>query len=414
MQTEPMQQDPTMSSFIPAIDNLHKPEGEDFSLVLGGPLFQLWRRTRLSGGHLELLRRRIIVMVLLTWMPLLLLSVIEGHAWSRSLALPFLLDVEQHLRLLLALPLLILAELTVHKRMRVGVEQFLVLGLIPDAARARFDSAVTSAMRLRNSRVAELLLIALVFGVGVPYFWRNYVALDVGSWYDVIVDGRLHPSLAGWWLGCVSLPVLQFLLLRWYFRLFIWTRFLWQVSNIELKLYATHPDRCGGLGFLMFVRLAFAPLLLAQGVLLAGLIANRIFFAHARLPDFLLPIAAIVAIAVLVVLAPLLVFARKLEAVDRTGNRDYGELAQKYARDFDQKWVRGGAPADEPLLGSEDIESLADMGNSFAVVQQMRWVPFTLRDALQVGTISLLPILPLTLTMFSVRDLLGHLLRLIL
>jgi len=341
------------------------------------------------------------------------LSAIEGHAWGASVRLPFLLDVEQNLRLLVALPLLIVAELTVHTRMRQGMAQFLVLGLIPEGARAQFESAVASAMRLRNSRAAELLLIALVYGVGVPYLWRNYLALDVVSWYGVMVAGKLHPSLAGWWLGFVSVPLLQFLFLRWYFRLFIWTRFLWQVSNIELRLLPTHPDRCGGLSFLMFVRFAFAPLLLAQGVDLAGVIANRILFAGGALPDFLDLIAAIIAVAVFIVIGPLLVFTRKLEAVARAGVREYGELAQRYVCDFDQKWLRGGAPADEPLLGSEDIESLADMGNSFQVVQQMRWVPFTLRDVILVAVISLLPILPLVLTMFSLHDLLGHLLRLI-
>jgi len=402
-----------MSYSIPALDNLDKREGEDFSLVLGGPLFRLWIGMRLSGGHLELVRRRIIVMVCAAWLPLLLLSAIEGHAWGASVRLPFLLDVEQNLRLLVALPLLIVAELTVHTRMRQGMAQFLVLGLIPEGARAQFESAVASAMRLRNSRAAELLLIALVYGVGVPYLWRNYLALDVVSWYGVMVAGKLHPSLAGWWLGCVSVPLLQFLFLRWYFRLFIWTRFLWQVSNIELRLLPTHPDRCGGLSFLMFVRFAFAPLLLAQGVDLAGVIANRILFAGGALPDFLDLIAAIIAVAVFIVIGPLLVFTRRLEAVARAGVREYGELAQRYVRDFDQKWLRGGAPADEPLLGSEDIESLADMGNSFQVVQQMRWVPFTLRDVILVAVISLLPVLPLVLTMFSLRDLLGHLLRLI-
>jgi hypothetical protein len=395
------------------IANPDKPEVGDFSLMLGGPLFQFWLGTRLTGGQLELLRRRIIVMVLLTWMPLLLMSVVEGHAWSGSLALPFLYDVEQHLRLLLALPLLIFAELAAHRRIRQLVWQFLDLGLIPDTALAQFQSAVNSAMRLRNSSAAELLLIVFVYGVGVPYFWRNYVALDVASWYGVMIAGKLHPSLAGWWLGCVSLPVLQFLLLRWYFRVFIWTRFLWQVSNIDLRLLPTHPDRCGGLGFLRLVRLAFAPLLLAQGVLLTGLIANRIFFAGGKLSDFLIDIVALVVVSVVVVLAPLLVFARKLENTGRGGVFEYGVLAQNYARAFDQKWLRGTAPADEPLLGSSDIQSLADMANGFQVVQEMRWVPFTLRDVLQLAAISLLPILPLTLTMFSAQELLERALKLI-
>src|SRR5208283_2033664 len=333
----PVRDSPTKSSSIPSLSDRHPCEGDDFSLLLGGPLFRLWRRTRLTGDRLELLRRRAIVMVVVTWLPLLLLSIVERHAWGGSVALPFLLDVEQHMRLLVALPLLIVAELVAHRRMRMLVRQFLGLGVIPEAVRTRFDSAVASAMRLRNSGTAELLLIALVYAVGVLYVWRNYVALDVPSWYGVVVAGKLHPSLAGWWLGCVSLPIFQFLLLRWYFRLFIWARFLWQVSGIDLRLLPTHPDRCGGLGFLMFVRIAFAPLLLAQGDLLSGVIANRILFAGTGLSDFKGALIAIVLSMVLVVLAPLLVFSRKLEEVSRTGVTEYGILAQRYARQFDQK-----------------------------------------------------------------------------
>jgi hypothetical protein len=229
-----------------------------------------------------------------------------------------------------------------------------------------------------------------------------------------MVAGRLHPSLAGWWLGCVSLPLLQFLLLRWYFRLFIWTRFLWQISNIELRLLPTHPDQCGGLGFLMAVRPAFTQLLMAQGVLLAGLIANRIFFAGSRLPDFLLDIAVVAVVTVFVILAPLLVFFRRLEVVARTGLLEYGALAQRYARAFDQKWLRDTAPSEEQLLGSADIQSLADMASSFEVVRQMRSVPFTIQDVLQLGGLFLLPIFPLTLTMLSLQELLARLLKLIL
>ena len=253
---------------------------------------------------------------------------------------------------------------------------------------------------------------AFVYGVGVPYFWRNYIALDVVSWYGVMAGGKLHPSPAGWWLGCVSLPVLQFLLVRWYFRLYIWARFLWQVSRIELQLLPSHPDGCGGLGFLSLVRQAFAPLLLAQGVLLAGLIANRILFAGGRLPQFLIDVVALVAISALMVFAPLLVFTPKLEDTARMGLLEYGALAQRYVRAFDQKWLRRAESAGEPLLGSADIQSLADMGNSFEFVDRMRWVPFTVRDVLLLAAIPLLPIMPLTLSMFSLQELLERLLKL--
>ena len=53
---------------------------ENFSLVLGGPLFQLFRRTHLSGDGLQLLRQRLFVILGLAWPPLLVLSVLEGQA----------------------------------------------------------------------------------------------------------------------------------------------------------------------------------------------------------------------------------------------------------------------------------------------------------------------------------------------
>jgi len=304
-------------------------EPPDFSLVLGGPLFQLCRRTRLGGDALELLHRRVIASVLLAWVPLLVLSFAEGHAWGGNVKLPFFRDIEMHVRLLLAVPLLILAELVVHQRMRPVVKQFLARGVIPEAALARFDAAVASAIRLRNSIAAEVLMIALVYVVGVGFIWRTQVALDVSSWHGTPASGTVHPTLAGWWLGCVSLPLSQFLLLRWYFRLCIWTRFLWQVSRLDLSLIPTHPDRCGGLSFLASVSQAFAPVLLAQGALLAGVMANRIFFAAGKLIDFKLEIIGLVTVMVFAVLGPLLVFLPKLAAAKRAGLREYGVLAQR-------------------------------------------------------------------------------------
>jgi hypothetical protein len=47
---------------------LHSPEPPDFSLVLGGPLYQLLRRAHLTGVVLELVWCREIFFVLLTWL----------------------------------------------------------------------------------------------------------------------------------------------------------------------------------------------------------------------------------------------------------------------------------------------------------------------------------------------------------
>ena len=387
---------------------------EDFSLVLGGPLFRILRRLYLSGSALEWLRRRVIVITTISWLPLLILSVWEKRAWGADVGMPFLHDIDAHVRFLISLPLLIVAELVVHRRMRDVLRQFLERGLIPDAARREFDKAVESANRLRNSVVAELLLIVFIYGLAVFLMGQRYAALGVSSWYGTPLDGLMDRSAAGWWFSVVSQPFFYFLLVRWYFRLFIWARFIWQVSRIQLNLFSTHPDGCAGLAFLSNISRAFAPVMLAQGTVLAGTIADRIFYAGAQLTQFKTEIAGIVGFVVLIVLAPLLVFCPQLERVKRTGRREYGLLAQRYVREFDTKWVRGGAVADEQLIGSSDIQSLADLGNSYEVIKDMRWVPFSAKTVLQLAVVTLVPVLPLTLTMIPLDQLLDRLLKVIL
>jgi hypothetical protein len=381
-------------------------DAPDFSLVLGGPLFQLLRRAHLTDDALTHLRQRVVAISLVGWLPLLALSALEGQAWGGSVAVPFLHDAEVHVRFLVVVPLLIVAELVVHQRMRFLLKQFLERDLIPESAMPRFDAAIASAFRLRNSVPAELLLIALVYGVGILIVWRQYIALDAATWYATpSIDGP-KASLAGMWFGYVSLPLFQFLLLRWYFRMFIWMRFLGQVSRIELNLVPTHPDRTGGLGFLAVTAYAFMPLLVAHGALLAGNLANRIFHLGAALPDFKFEILIVVAFLLCIVLGPLLVFTPQLAQAKRTGNREYGTLAQRYVREFDAKWLRGGAAADEPLVGSADIQSLADLANSLEVVQGMRIAPVTKDAILRLAAAILVPLIPPALTMMPLEELL--------
>ena len=294
----------------------------DFSLVLGGPLYQALRSAHLTGDALQHLRRRIVVLTTLAWVPLLILSVVEGHAWG-GVPLPFFYDVELHVRLLVAVPLLLLAELVVHRRVRAIVQQFLDRNLIPDPDLPRFHGAVASAMSLRNSVGAEVALIAFVYIVGVGIVWRTQT-LDVASWHGALVNGVWRPSLAGWWLGLVSLPLFQFLLLRWYFRIFIWARFLWQVSRIPLQTHAgaSGPRRrheLRGLRRLRVLSVAAGP---GDGAgrddgqpdLLRRREAARLQGGADRSRGLML----------LALLGPLLVFSRQLEAAKRVGVREHG------------------------------------------------------------------------------------------
>jgi hypothetical protein len=389
-------------------------EPPDFSLVAGGPLFQLLVRSRLATPALELLKRRIVFISMFAWLPLLLLSLVDGKAWG-GVGVPFLHDIAMQARFLVALPLLIAAELLVHQRMRLIVGEFIERDIITAAVLPKFKEVLASAMKLRNSVAIELILFILIF-VGGYYLWSAVsgiakIGTGTGTWYGTVTDGGTQLSPAGYWYIFVSRPLFQFILIRWYFRVFIWARFLWQSSRLELKLIPTHPDRAAGLEFLGRSSAAFAPLLFAQGVLLAGMMANQIFFAGAKLTDFKMEIVGGVGVLLLLVLGPLLFFSASLMRAKRTGLREYGMLASRYVSEFDLKWVRGGATGDEQLIGSGDIQSLADLGNSFQVIRGIQPFPFGKDTVIQLVVIPLIPVLPLVLTMIPLEELIRKLLK---
>lgn len=386
----------------------------DFSIILGGPLYQLLRRAHISGDSLELVRRRVIVISLFTWLPLLLLCAIAGDAIGGAVAIPFLNDVQVHARFLLAMPLLIVAELVVHQRLRPVAYEFLTRDLIPDAAIARFRECLRSAMRLRSSMAAELLMVVVIYGIGVTVVWREAAVLNVSTWYATVSNGESRLTPAGIWYVYVSVPVFQFLLLRWYYRIFIWMRFLWQVSRIPLSISAMHGDRMGGLGFLSGTVFAFVPLAMAHGALLAGTLANQILYAGAKLLDARFEIAIVVGTLLLLVLGPLAVFAPQLAAAKRYTARIYGRLSQRYVRDFEATWLPGGVPSGASPLGAADIQSLADLGNSIESARATKTVPITRDAVVGLALATLVPLSPLLLTVLPAEEIATRLLKLLL
>ena len=197
------------------------------------------------------------------------------HAIGGPLQIPFLYDIEAQVRFLIALPILIVAEVIVHSRLVHTVSRFVERRLIVPEDMTKFHAAIDSAMRIRNSLAVELTLLLLVYTLGV-WVWRSQIATGSPSWYATPEGTALHLTLAGYWYAFVSIPIFQFMLVRWYLRFFIWFQFLWRVSKLNLHLIATHPDRAAGIGFLGQSAYAFGPILFAQGTMLAGLIANRV------------------------------------------------------------------------------------------------------------------------------------------
>ena len=200
---------------------------------------------------------------------------------------------------------------------------------------------------------------------------------------------------------------------RWYLRLIVWIRFLWQVSRLNLHLVATHPDRAAGLAFLGKSSYAFGGILFAQGAILSGTIASRVLYQGRSLLSFKMEAIGLTALFLLFILGPLLMFTPQLARAKREGLSKYGRLASRYVEEFEEKWVVRSTSQPDELLGAADIQSLADLGNSYAVVREMRPVPFGLDDMTRLTVATAAPLLPLGLTIFSFEELLLRLIKIV-
>ena len=390
---------------LPTLERTETTE-QDFSLVLGGPLFQALRKSRLEGGAGELLLRRLMVIVGIVWLPLFgLCAVTDFHHAVES----FFRDIETQVRFLVALPALIVAEVIVNARLMPAVKAFTKRKLIIPEELPRFHAAVDSAMRLRNSIPLEIGLIVLVYTIGQLTWWKHIL---VGStWFATAADGHMTLTPAGYWNVFFSVPAFQFILLRWYLRLLIWFRFLWQVSRLKLHLVATHPDRAGGLSFLGRISYAFGPILFAQGAMLSAMIATRVLYGGEKLMSYKLDAIGLIAFFLAVIFGPLMVFSPQLAQAKRKGLAQYGTLANEYVTEFEKKWVLEAPSHHDEMLGSGDFQSLADMGNSYEVVKEMRAIPFGVQDMVRLAYATAIPLLPLGLTMFSLDELVTQLLK---
>jgi hypothetical protein len=381
----------------------------DFSLVQGGPAFRLFRRLGLCDERLEPVYLRVILVSAFTWLPLLILSIFDGRA-AGGVDIPFLNDIEHHIRFLFALPMLLAGEGLNVRMLAPRIRNFVTRKIIREKDIPRYKAAILSAHGMRDSAVIEVAIIVLVYTFGI-WFYKAQVALassGATTWYT----GPDGLTVAGWWLTFVSLPAFQFILVRWYVRNVIWFIFLLRVSRLDLNLLATHSDRAAGIGFLAKCAYSFSYGLIAQGALLSGFIAGKVFHTGADIRSFKLEGTALILLMLVFVLGPLLVFVPRLTRAKWAGAGIYGTLVSRYIEDFDRKWIEGHNDKEE-LLGTSDIQSLADISNSYSVIDQMRYVPFGLYDIAYLTAVTIAPLVPLALFVFSFEELVQRIIQIL-
>ena len=361
----------------------------------GGPSYRLMQRVGVIRGEGSCVMRRIVCSIAVTWIPLFVLSVLQGRALGPTPRESFLLDFATYARFFLALPTIIAAEPAILPRLAGAGVNFVRSGLVREDEYPAFEEAVAQVQKRVRSVWAEIVMLGLVvFSTWAAY--QSSYATRAATWQIVAAaGGGARFSLAGVWYNIIAIPLLQFMMYRWLWRLIIWGGFLHSMSRLNLRIVSTHPDQAGGLGFLGTTQVAFTFLIMGLGTILSAEAAFQIVFEGATIQSFRSLFATYLILSELIFLGPLLVFSTILARKRREGLQVYGALAIQYNYSFQEKWVEGKAPEGEQLMGSSDIQSLADLGNSYQMIKDMRLIPFSPRMLLQMTVMACFPWLPL-------------------
>jgi hypothetical protein len=326
------------------------------------------------------------------WAVLIALTWLEGFG-ERVLSMS---AIGVHVRLLVVIPLLFLCETILDPRVRAFAVSIVRAQVVPAAGVPALDAEIANVLRRKNAWLPEFSCAVLAL------LWTalgSHLQLHLYGATAVAEPGRLVTGMAltGLWYWTVCLTVFRFLLLRWIWRLALWCHCLWSLSRLELNLVPTHPDGAAGLGYLEAVHAQLFPLVLAISAVQAASVAEEITLGSMRFEGAFPALGLLIAVQAALVLGPLLIFSPKLWRARLDGLERYNALASHYVNAFDQKWLGRGAAPTEPLLGTPDLQSLADLGTGVARIQEMRWVPFSTRLLTSTVIATLIPVLPLIL-----------------
>jgi len=339
----------------------------------------------------------------------LVLSFASGVALGDRVDVPFLRDPTVYTRYLAALPLLVLAEVVVGTALAVQSGYFIESGLIPLKDLPKYQSFKAEFVRLHDSWVVQGVILIISYLLVITM--RNTIAHRPGSssWERLGANSGGVITPAGWGCIVVCLPVLVFLFARWFWRFCVWAWFLFRVSRLDLELTPTHPDHAGGLGYLAWGQASFSVVLAAVSAVLSGSFAAQVLYAGQSLNGLKFHLAVFVGLALVLLLAPLLVFSGKLARCRFQSLLDFGMLAWRHDHAFEDKWIRIPGVHQEKLLGSPDVSSLADIAMAFEHVQRMQVVPFDHQAVLLLIAAALGPMLPFLVSTIPLTEILTEL-----
>jgi hypothetical protein len=384
----------------------------EFLIARGGPFYELQRQLGLLREDAFRAGSRALLFVGLAWGVPLILSLVAGDAYGPPADKPYLFELGAWARFFIAVGLFMLMERQVEERLRKHLQQFARAPLLAPESFPAAAEAVTKALKRRDGRLAEALcLIMAILGTVVFYF--RVIHGETSSWLVQISSEGNALTLAGWWCVVVSNPLFLFLLLRWLWRLFVWSRLLRELASLELRLVATHPDGHGGLAFIGQYPNAYTTFVFGVSCVLGAAVAQEFLDGTLTPTTFGYVVGAWLLIVLIVLSYPLLAFRKPLTDLKEQTLLLCSSQATRYHRAAERELLGRNISAAEDAEPA-DVGKIPDPSKMYESARKLSVFLVDRKALLPVSAAAILPLIAAGATQLPIKELLKIMKRLLL
>ncbi|HEV7310889.1 hypothetical protein [Ensifer sp.] len=352
----------------------------------GGPFFELQARLKLLRANALQSGKRALLFVALAWGVPFLLGLPDSLSLDHAQR-SFLTDPGVWAKFFIAIAAFVLAEQQVERGLRIKLGQFSRAPLIAPTSMPAAAQAISTALKRRDSRLAELVCLGLAALAALLSF-LNFHTSDVSFWAVQHTAEGNRITAAGWWSICVSLPFFVFLFLRGVWRHLVWAQLLRRIADLELRLVAAHPDGKGGLGFLSQYPNAYMFFVFGMSAAIAAAVMKHLLQETLSMTTFSMIMSGWLAIVIAFFAYPLSAFSKPLAKLKESGLLMLGVQATRFQRAAERK-VLGRNVAADP--GPEADEEIADPGKLFDATKKLSTMLISRDAVVPVAAAALIP-----------------------
>ena len=359
------------------------------SLIRGDLLFRLQRKLGLIPEQGLGIGRRALFWSLLAWLPIAIWAWLQGDLLPVAGSEPLLAHFGINARLLLGVPLFIIAEGMMHSTLTALLPRLVSSGVVPPPQQDKLRSVLTGVARLRDSVLPWLAIVAVL---------TSFLLLSAPDELPHELAWARNQSDMGfsaWWYLYVGRTIFLTLLLAWLWRLVLLFILFKRIAGLELSLVPTHPDRCAGLGFMAKIPVMFVPVVLGISSVFASGWAHQIVYHDVAIASLRNEIIVFVVILPLLCVAPFLSFLGLMLRTKKQGLLDYGDLIGRHGRLVRERWIDGKPVVDDPILEAPELGPIADTAAPYELISKIRPLPLTMGSLMPLVGAAVLPMVVL-------------------